>query len=247
LMYMYGWETATADTFCGGQNDCADADKRYGGSAFIAQWGFDGEQTGLARWTYNPFQQCVFSWKNSTYTRGGHIGYDSLYQQRLSAGCFGGDTYSDPDPDSTFMDLMDIAVYGSYELGVNDTLYFLKTMVSTYQDSGPAPNPVNFLSSVDAAVANLKGKAGYCCKVWGIPGDANADRTVNVLDIIYAIDFKFKGGPDVKWPDVNGNLGPAFSCTSILDCNVDGNVNVLDVIYLIDHKFKGGPAPNCPL
>jgi len=246
-MYFYGWETATADTFCGGANDCADADKRYGGSAFVGQWKYDGSLSGAAAYSFNPFQQCVFSWKNSTYTYGGHIGYDSLYQQRLSVGCFGGDTYTSADPDSTFMDLMDIAIYGSYTLGVNDTLWFVKTMVSEYQDAGQAPNPVTFLNDVDAAVTNLKNKAGYCCQIWGVPGDGNGDRTVNVLDIIYTIDFKFKGGPDVNWPDRDGNLSDPYSCSSILDCNQDGSVNVLDIIYLIDFKFKGGPAPECPL
>lgn len=244
LIYMYGWETATADTFCSGQNDCADADKRYGGSAFVGQFAFSGVDSSIS---YNPFQQCVFSWKNSTYTYGGHIGYDSLYQQRLSAGCFGGATYSSTDPDSTFMDLMDIAIYGSYTLGVEDTLYFMKTMVSEYQDAGAAPNPVDFLNDVDNAVANLKGKAGYCCRVWGLSGDADANGTVNLLDILYAIDFKFKNGDDVKWPDLNGDLGEPFSCSSILDVNADGNVNLLDILYLIDFKFKQGPAPSCPI
>ncbi len=66
-----------------------------------------------------------------------------------------------------------------------------------------------------------------------ICGDVNNDGTVNVLDIIFLIDYKFKGGP-----------APAILASA--DVNSDGSINVLDIIFLIDFKFKGGPPPNCP-
>ncbi len=65
-----------------------------------------------------------------------------------------------------------------------------------------------------------------------ICGDVDGNETVNVLDIIYLIDYKFKGGP-------------APAVMSAADVNSDGSVNVLDIIYMIDYKFKGGPAPIC--
>ncbi len=64
-------------------------------------------------------------------------------------------------------------------------------------------------------------------------GDVSGDSLVNILDIIYLINFKFKGGPS----PVSMNSG---------DVNSDGIINILDIIYLIDYKFKGGPAPSCP-
>ena len=64
-------------------------------------------------------------------------------------------------------------------------------------------------------------------------GDLNGDQTINILDIILLIDYKFKGGPA---PDP---LGAA-------DVNGDLTVNILDIVYLIDYKFKGGPVPECP-
>ncbi len=64
-------------------------------------------------------------------------------------------------------------------------------------------------------------------------GDADNDGKVDVLDIIYLISFKFKGGTP---PEL------MIAC----DVNSDGNVDVLDIIYLITYKFKGGPAPDCP-
>ncbi len=65
-----------------------------------------------------------------------------------------------------------------------------------------------------------------------ICGDVNNDGVVDILDITYMVNFKFKGGPP-----------PAI----LLSGDADGNgvVNVLDIIYLITFKFKSGPAPEC--
>ncbi len=63
-------------------------------------------------------------------------------------------------------------------------------------------------------------------------GDVTNDALINILDIIYLIDFKFKGGP-----------APAVMESA--DVNGDSLVNILDIIYLIDFKFKGGPEPDC--
>ncbi len=65
-------------------------------------------------------------------------------------------------------------------------------------------------------------------------GDINCDNNVNVLDIIYFIDYKFKEGPPPQYP-ANG------------DMNHDRDLNVLDIIYLIQYKFSQGPGPFCIL
>jgi len=67
-------------------------------------------------------------------------------------------------------------------------------------------------------------------------GDLNCDGAINVLDIVYLVNYKFKSGPEP-------HCDPITACS---DVNNDGQVNVLDIIYLVDYKFKGGPAPNCP-
>lgn len=64
-------------------------------------------------------------------------------------------------------------------------------------------------------------------------GDTYADGSINILDIIYLINFRYKGGP-------------APEPMSIADVNGDGDVNILDIIYLINYKFKDGPEPACP-
>jgi hypothetical protein len=63
-----------------------------------------------------------------------------------------------------------------------------------------------------------------------VRGDANGDCKVGVSDMVYLINYLFKGGP-VPVP------------LEVGDCNCDGKVTVGDVIYLINYLFKGGPAP----
>ena len=64
------------------------------------------------------------------------------------------------------------------------------------------------------------------------PGDVNEDGIINILDIIYLIDYKFEGGPAPQ---------PFEVCSGDVDCNCI--VNILDIIYLIDFKFTEGPPP----
>ena len=68
--------------------------------------------------------------------------------------------------------------------------------------------------------------------VMEVCGDIDNDNIINVLDIVYLIDYKFNDGPV---PPILG------AC----DVNSDDLINILDIILLIDYKFKGGPAPYC--
>jgi TolB protein len=70
---------------------------------------------------------------------------------------------------------------------------------------------------------------------WGrtcILGDADSSGTINVSDVIYLINYLFRGGPAPE-PRIAG------------DCNNDGRVSVSDVVYLINYLLKGGPEPEC--
>jgi hypothetical protein len=64
-------------------------------------------------------------------------------------------------------------------------------------------------------------------------GDANGDWIVDVGDVVYLVNFLYKGG-DPPEPMEAG------------DANCDGIVNVGDVVYLVNYLFKGGPPPSCP-
>lgn len=63
-------------------------------------------------------------------------------------------------------------------------------------------------------------------------GDTNGDGDVSVSDVVYMINYLFKGG-----------FLPVRDYAA--DANCDGEINVNDVIYLINYLFKGGPAPGC--
>jgi hypothetical protein len=61
-------------------------------------------------------------------------------------------------------------------------------------------------------------------------GDVTGDGEVNAEDIIYLLNYLYKGGPA---PDPL-NIG---------DVNCDGEVNGGDVVYLLNYLFQGGPPP----
>jgi len=61
-------------------------------------------------------------------------------------------------------------------------------------------------------------------------GDANGDWVINSADVVYLINYLFKGGPSPE-PLQAG------------DVNCDEIINSADVVYLINYLFKGGPPP----
>ncbi len=64
------------------------------------------------------------------------------------------------------------------------------------------------------------------------PGEVNVDPPMNILDIVYIINYKYKSGPPPA---------PYALCSG--DTNCDCLVNILDIVYLINYKYKSGPAP----
>lgn len=78
-----------------------------------------------------------------------------------------------------------------------------------------------------------------CCIAWGVPGDANSDLAVNLLDILYTIGHLYNNPPGPGNP--NG-------CDELLDANGDASVNLIDILYLIGFLYNhpAGPGPVCP-
>ena len=64
-------------------------------------------------------------------------------------------------------------------------------------------------------------------------GDVNTDGLVNLIDILYILNYFFQIPPG---PD------PYFPAT---DTNGDGKFNLIDAIYLINYLYWDGPAPLC--
>ncbi|MGB2803830.1 MAG: FG-GAP-like repeat-containing protein [Candidatus Zixiibacteriota bacterium] len=65
-----------------------------------------------------------------------------------------------------------------------------------------------------------------------VTGDANGDGVINVADIVYLVNFLYRGGD----PPVPMEAGDA-SCDEI--------VNVADVVYLVNYLYRGGDPPAC--
>ncbi|MCP4704941.1 MAG: hypothetical protein GY865_10050 [candidate division Zixibacteria bacterium] len=63
-------------------------------------------------------------------------------------------------------------------------------------------------------------------------GDVNDSGGIDILDIVFLINFKYKGGPAPD-PLVIGNTDGI------------GEIDILDIVYLINFKYKGGPEPIC--
>jgi hypothetical protein len=65
-----------------------------------------------------------------------------------------------------------------------------------------------------------------------MPGDANGNTIINILDITYLINYVYKGGPaPIPYALCSGD--PTGNCT----------INILDITYLISYLYKGGPPP----
>lgn len=63
-------------------------------------------------------------------------------------------------------------------------------------------------------------------------GDCNGDKAINVEDVVYLINYLYKGGP-APYPFEAG------------DTNCDKSIAIGDVVYLINYLFRSGTAPGC--
>jgi hypothetical protein len=96
-----------------------------------------------------------------------------------------------------------------------------------------APATAGFSSSANFGVIQgfwVEAEPGVnCCDV---PGDANNDGTVNILDITYLIGYLYL-------------MGSPPPCMYEGDPNANCTVNILDITYLIAYLYQGGPVPAC--
>jgi len=93
----------------------------------------------------------------------------------------------------------------------------------------------------------FEGSGGNCCIDWGLPGDANDDMAINLLDVLQIIAFVYQD-PIGEPPNPHG-------CDALMDCNGDGpdlenpTINLLDILAMIEHVYQepmGEPALCCP-
>jgi hypothetical protein len=94
-------------------------------------------------------------------------------------------------------------------------------------NSGGQPSAIG-ISESDTLVI----EAGFVHAAKIRRGDVNADKVIDLGDIVHLLNYLFKGGPD-PCPMEAG------------DANCDGIVDLGDVIYVLNYLYKGGPSPTC--
>jgi hypothetical protein len=65
-----------------------------------------------------------------------------------------------------------------------------------------------------------------------VHGDANGDGVINIADVMYMVNYLYRGGP---YP-------ASFEAG---DANCDGVHGILDVLILVNFLYKGGRPPGC--
>ena len=138
------------------------------------------------------------------------------------------------DDENIFVQKFDVSgkLIGSPERVDND----LSGAKQSYPTATVAGDEIHFVwedfrndsgnSDIFARIANWYSFSAPC-------GDINGDgNPTNVLDLTYAVDFIFRGGP---LPDYI----PAA------DLDGSGEFNILDLTFIVDFIFRGGPAPAC--
>jgi hypothetical protein len=182
------------------RQDTVNADKYYGGYQFLSAYVKKG---GITTNRTTPFAMHV-GLNRSELFKNNPSGYgdDSLYKTMSTPG-----DYIEP-PDSG---LDRHIVISAVEMLNPDTT----TEIGI--DYTAIVSDVNLVDFVRQAATFKKVK----------PGDANVDGKVTVSDVVYLVNYLFKGGPE-PWL--------LFS-----DANGDAKVTVSDVVYLVNYLFKGGP------
>jgi hypothetical protein len=92
-------------------------------------------------------------------------------------------------------------------------------------NSGGQPSSIGISESDNFVV-----KAGFVLASDVKHGDANSDGAVGPGDVVYLINYLFRGGPK-PCPMEAG------------DANCDGVVGPGDIVYLINYLYRGGPPP----
>ncbi len=130
------------------------------------------------------------------------------------------------EPGSGVIAKLYFAVAGSAQSGQSTTLTLDGYGSYTPLFNGSILDYVPILNAGTVSIAN-----SFVC------GDANGDEDINLLDILYLIDFVY-GSP----------TGPAPEPPEAGDVDGDSACNLLDILYLIDYLYGNptGPAPVCP-
>ncbi len=131
--------------------------------------------------------------------------------------------------DTIFTPLDNTGLTGTYQILVPPDLYNLRYIPEppTLLNDTVLLNSVSILHDT---TINVQFSAGLPACCIGSRGDLNNDGTdANILDLTFAVNRIFRGGP------------PAV-CPQEADVNSDGtSSNILDLTFLVNRIFRGGP------
>ncbi len=98
--------------------------------------------------------------------------------------------------------------------------------------------PTNLGAPDECILLDMSGMSERLCDYfngglsWGC-SDVNSDGRINILDIIFLINLKYKDGPLLNIQEYG-------------DLNNDTSIDILDIVYLLNYIYKNGPQPDCP-
>jgi choice-of-anchor B domain-containing protein len=84
-------------------------------------------------------------------------------------------------------------------------------------------------SNMDGYLTVLRFKPG--CETTLFAGDATGEGTTGLLDVVYLVNYVFRGGPE---PVLGLDMG---------DVNCTGTITTSDIIYLANYLYGRGPVP----
>ncbi|OGC79770.1 MAG: hypothetical protein A2145_05740 [candidate division Zixibacteria bacterium RBG_16_40_9] len=97
-------------------------------------------------------------------------------------------------------------------------------------------NSPTFLAR-DVRIVNIDTTYSYQLKILEtLRGDPNRDGKQNLADLIFLVNFVFKGGPE-PYPYSLGNINCDFTSGGV------DVINIADIIAMVNFVFKGGKAP----
>ncbi|MFH2035922.1 MAG: dockerin type I domain-containing protein [Candidatus Zixiibacteriota bacterium] len=232
VMWCYGGEYGPDDI---ANNDCILADQRLAGYAFYNGYRLPAgnQETDSLENPKGPWWTHLNDdWVSPTGNFVGSQLYSKMELMGSTWETWEATAEGSTNPDSMFQDLNMVSTYGKFSMNNNDTLIFVTILsASTDGTSGLLTN----IAKARAWIASRPYIFEWpefnpgCCVV---PGDANHNGVVNILDITFTIAYLYKGGA-------------APVCLDEADANSNEVINILDITYNIAYLYKGGAAPIC--